>query len=310
MTDQASITPEERKALVEAAEKATRGPWETERSVIHGRDYGLRGIIPTPDEPTEDDDGQRVMRRTGSGGAVSYSDYLLVPHGVDADEENFAYIALANPSTILRLEAALTAAEARATKAEGEREALHAAAAEVQRLLVEAESVDRRKAVPSPRWVEGYQVARAQLARALDQSSSPTEGGEEGGIASRIPQNHQCADAGSLPALAGWQPIETAPCTDDERQPHILVYQAGRRFIAQWDPCAGQFQGVTALDGLEREQFYQEWPGRLYAASHWMPIPEAPDGGEAVHGQAESDKSRDALTPSTTPDTSTGEDND
>lgn len=69
-----------------------------------------------------------------------------------------------------------------------------------------------------------------------------------------------------------WQPIESAPRTDDDDQPQVLVLQDGRRFVAEWDPSAGQWQGVEALDGVERERYYQEWPGRLYSPTHWAPF--------------------------------------
>lgn len=71
-----------------------------------------------------------------------------------------------------------------------------------------------------------------------------------------------------------WQPIETAPMSDeeDENQP-LLMLQDGRRFLAQWDPCAGHWQGLDALDGVERERYYQEWPGRLYSPTHWAKLP-------------------------------------
>lgn len=78
-------------------------------------------------------------------------------------------------------------------------------------------------------------------------------------------------------AASAWQPIETAPKSDeDSENKPLIVLQDGRRFVAEWDPCAGHWQGVVALDGIERNAYWQEWPGRLYGVTHWMPLPEPP----------------------------------
>lgn len=82
---------------------ATPGPWELERRVIHGKDYGVYGVILTPDEPNEEEDGERLLRMSGSGGAISYSRYVVRPSDVDADDENLTYIAAANPAQVLAL---------------------------------------------------------------------------------------------------------------------------------------------------------------------------------------------------------------
>ena len=71
---------------------------------------------------------------------------------------------------------------------------------------------------------------------------------------------------------ADWQPIATAARTDDENQPMVMLRQDGRRFIGEWDPSAGHWQGLIALDGVERERYFQEFPGRLYGVTDWAPL--------------------------------------
>ncbi len=71
----------------------------------------------------------------------------------------------------------------------------------------------------------------------------------------------------------GWQPLETAPRTDDDDQPCVLILRNGRRYLAEWDPASGYFFGTVAIDGREPGN---EHPGRLYGATHWHPIPPAP----------------------------------
>lgn len=67
-----------------------------------------------------------------------------------------------------------------------------------------------------------------------------------------------------------WHPNETAPRTDEEDQPAVLILRDGRRYVAYWDPEAGYFQGDHAIDG---ELPGNEMPGRLYGATHWSPLP-------------------------------------
>lgn len=71
---------------------------------------------------------------------------------------------------------------------------------------------------------------------------------------------------------ADWQPIATAVRTDDENQAMIMLRQDGRRFIGEWDAAAGHWQGLIALDGVERERYFQEFPGRLYGVTEWAPL--------------------------------------
>jgi hypothetical protein len=87
-------------------------------------------------------------------------------------------------------------------------------------------------------------------------------------------------------AMADWKTMDTAARSDDERQPFVLILQAGRRFVAQWDSSAGHFQGVVALDGVERELFYQEWPGRLHSPDAWTDLPAPPAAERAVTGSS------------------------
>jgi hypothetical protein len=75
--------------------------------------------------------------------------------------------------------------------------------------------------------------------------------------------------------MSEWQPIETAERPGEDTVP-LIVLQSGRRFIAEWDGAAGHWQGIFAIDGVERDAFFQEWPGRLYGATHWATLPEPP----------------------------------
>jgi len=76
--------------------------------------------------------------------------------------------------------------------------------------------------------------------------------------------------------MTGWQPIETAP-----REGGVLLYgqlagettgKTGRAFI-----CIGRFDGVgdyAGFDwGCDNTDGYAVW----CAATHWMPLPPAPD---------------------------------
>ena len=76
--------------------------------------------------------------------------------------------------------------------------------------------------------------------------------------------------------MIAWKPIETAPRTDENDPEPVMILQSGRRFLAQWDASAGYFQGMHAFDGVEREEYFQEWPGRLFSPTHWMELPEPP----------------------------------
>ena len=96
----------------------------------------------------------------------------------------------------------------------------------------------------------------------------------EAGEISRIRHAFLC---GWQAAYHNWRLIDSAPRSDDPSQNKpILVLQDGRRFIAEWDPDAGHWSGIYALDGIETEKYFQEWPGRLYGVTHWAGIPEVP----------------------------------
>lgn len=72
--------------------------------------------------------------------------------------------------------------------------------------------------------------------------------------------------------MSEWQPIETADRPDEGAQ-SVLLLQEGRRFVGEWDGAAGQWQAHYALDGVERDRYFQEMPGRLYGVTHWQPVP-------------------------------------
>lgn len=61
-----------------------------------------------------------------------------------------------------------------------------------------------------------------------------------------------------------WQPIETAPKDGS----HVLVYERGRVFEAQW---ADTFLGKRNRGWMN----YNEGTGEK-SPTHWMPLPEAP----------------------------------
>ena len=73
--------------------------------------------------------------------------------------------------------------------------------------------------------------------------------------------------------LEGWKPIDTAERPDEDADAVMVLDGQGRRFLAEWDGAAGQWQGLYALDGVERKEFFQEWPGRIYNVLAWSPIP-------------------------------------
>jgi len=75
------------------------------------------------------------------------------------------------------------------------------------------------------------------------------------------------------PAVGGWHDISTAPKPDDDAPEILLLDGEGRRFVAEWDGAAGHWQGVHAFDGVERVSYFQEWPGRIYNAVAWQPLP-------------------------------------
>lgn len=74
--------------------------------------------------------------------------------------------------------------------------------------------------------------------------------------------------------MSEWQPIETAERLDEDTEPVIILDRQGRRFIAEWDGSAGHWQGLYAIDGVERVNFHQEWPGRIYGVVAWQPLPD------------------------------------
>ena len=51
-----------------------------------------------------------------------------------------------------------------------------------------------------------------------------------------------------------------------------IVVQDGRRFVATYDDSSGYFFGHTALDGIETEKYYQEFPGKMYGVTHFSPL--------------------------------------
>jgi hypothetical protein len=83
---------------------------------------------------------------------------------------------------------------------------------------------------------------------------------------------------GWIAAHQNWLLIRDAPKSDNaEDNNPVLVLQDGRRYIAEWDPAAGHWSGIFALDGIETEKYYMEWPGRLYGATHWTDLPIVPE---------------------------------
>lgn len=75
-----------------------------------------------------------------------------------------------------------------------------------------------------------------------------------------------------------WQGIETAPRPDEFEPEPVMLVQGGRRFLAQWDASAGHFQAFYAFDGVERDSYFQEFPGRLHSPSLWAALPPPPKG--------------------------------
>lgn len=69
-----------------------------------------------------------------------------------------------------------------------------------------------------------------------------------------------------------WQPIETAPVVDLEREevPRCLVYskQFGVQMGRTWRYATGEAVGDAA-------GFHGDWK-----VTHWMPLPEPPKAGE------------------------------
>lgn len=66
-----------------------------------------------------------------------------------------------------------------------------------------------------------------------------------------------------------WNTIETVPKIKGKP---LLIIQSGRRFVAEWDDDSGYFSTNEALDGIETEKYYQEFPGRLYSPEFWCYI--------------------------------------
>lgn len=67
-----------------------------------------------------------------------------------------------------------------------------------------------------------------------------------------------------------WEPIQSAPRSDEGPHDPVLILDNGRRYIAEWDQDAGYFQGLYALDGLDEGS---EWPRRMYGATAWAALP-------------------------------------
>lgn len=72
--------------------------------------------------------------------------------------------------------------------------------------------------------------------------------------------------------MTEWRDVATAD-RPDENPDTVLVLQDGRRFLAQWDGAAGHWYGLYAIDSVERINYFQEWPGRLYNVTAWAPLP-------------------------------------
>jgi hypothetical protein len=84
----------------------------------------------------------------------------------------------------------------------------------------------------------------------------------------------QAARLRSIAERIEWRPIEELQKTDGMI---ALVLQCGRRFVAEWCEGSGHWHGMEALDGIEKEKFTQEWPGRLYGVTHYWPLPQPPE---------------------------------
>lgn len=71
------------------------------------------------------------------------------------------------------------------------------------------------------------------------------------------------APADAVAKSAGWQPIETAP-----KDALVDVFNNGRRYAScHYDVICREFRHITACGVLIR----------LKNATHWMPLPAAPD---------------------------------
>lgn len=82
----------------------------------------------------------------------------------------------------------------------------------------------------------------------------------------------QCADAGSLPALAGWQPIETAP---KDGTVILACDEWGGMFVVKWTACGPKGQwDLTEVGSYATDA----WPSS--DPTHWMPLPPPPVQGE------------------------------
>jgi len=85
------------------ARAATPGKWSVRETVINGIGYGGHWV---------ETDHEDLIQITGSGGARSFTHRVFDRQIHDDNEANAAYIAAANPATVLALVARLRAAEA------------------------------------------------------------------------------------------------------------------------------------------------------------------------------------------------------
>ena len=71
--------------------------------------------------------------------------------------------------------------------------------------------------------------------------------------------------------IAAWQPIETAPKTGRVVLA-LPVYSAHTGKFLHWDAWSDDLSGDP-----DEENTYSGW--RMVDATHWMPLPDLPDGG-------------------------------
>jgi hypothetical protein len=70
---------------------------------------------------------------------------------------------------------------------------------------------------------------------------------------------------GRIVELSDWKPIETA----NQKQGHILVYDDGECFVAEWDASVSSDGNAWGwADAREN--------GVRLSPSHWMPLPKPP----------------------------------
>lgn len=83
-------------------EAATEGPWRLDFTELHGRRYGLNGIVSAAIDEESDPPGPVTRLMTGSGGARSWTEYVVKATGADNDENDYALIvALRNSAPTL-----------------------------------------------------------------------------------------------------------------------------------------------------------------------------------------------------------------